>query len=188
MRPSLGLAALAPAAFVMAIALSAQARPAWDNSIAGNDRPTMEALRAGAEACDDTACTLKSGEIERMAWWVSRGNRLAIRLSFTAAPALDADGAHTLAQSYGTIIKRDPAVFLAMARDADASVTEVSLDAASTSDHMAGDKAAQVHELEARRDALSRVTDPALAELRDACLDGIGARLTTLSPKIADAR
>jgi len=181
MRPSLGLAALA-----MAIALPAQARPAWDTSIAANDRPTMQALHAGVQACDDTVCNLKSGEVERMAWWVSRGNRLAIRLSFTAAPAFDADGLRILAQSYGTIIKRDPAVFLAMARDADAPAGQVSMDAAGTSDHMAAD--AQVHELEARRDALSRVTDPALAELRDACLDGIGARLDALAPKIADAR
>jgi len=183
MRPSLGLAALA-----MAMAMPAQARPAWDSSISATDRPTMEALRAGAEACLDQACTLKSGEVERMAWWVSRGNRLAIRLSFAAAPALDTDGARVLAQSYGGIIKRDPAVFLAMARDANAPVTQVSVDAASTSDHIAGDKAAQVRELEARRDALSRVTDPALAELRDACLADIGARLDALAPKIADAR
>ena len=181
MRPSLGLAALA-----MAIALPAQAKAAWDTSLTPvPERPTMQALHAGAEACRDDRCAVRPGQVERMAFWVARGNRMAIRLSFSAARLLDpgSDGARALAQSYGTVIKRDPAVFLALARDAGAPAALVSGEAVATSDE---DTAAQTRELEARRDALMRVTDPALMLLRDQCVAGIGARLTALAPQVAE--
>ncbi len=178
----MGLAALA-----MAIALPAHAATAWDTAFtAAPERPTMETLHAGAEACRDQACGVKPNQVERMAFWVARGNRMAIRLSFSAARTLDpgSDSARTLAQSYGVVIKRDPSVFLALARDAGASTASVSADVTSTGDD---DAAAQTRELEARRDALMRVNDPALMVLRDQCIVGIRTRLAALAPRIAEA-
>ena len=185
MRPSLGLAGLA-----MAIALPAHAGADLDNlPFSPVERPTMQAFHAGVDACRDQDCRVKSNDIERMAWWVARGNRMALRLSFAAARSLDAgsDSAHLLAQSYGGIIKRDPAAFLAMARDEGVPAPLVTLDAATPADGLAGDHAALAQDLAARREALLRVTDPALAALRDQCVSGIDARLSALAPKLADA-
>lgn len=183
MRPSLGLAVLA-----LAIALPAHAAAAWDNSIpVVPERPTMETLHAGAEACRDQTCAVRGAQVERMAFWVARGNRMALRLSFAAARMLEpgSDGARALSQSYGVVIKRDPSVFLALARDAGAPASLVSTEAATTADD---DVAAQTLELETRRDALLGVSDPALMVLRDQCVAGIGARLTALAPRVAEAR
>lgn len=178
----MGLAALA-----MAIALPAHAKAAWDNSlISAPDRPTMEALHAGADRCRDQVCAVKASQVDRLAFWVARGNRMAIRLSFAAARTFDpaGDGGRALAQSYGDVIKREPSVFLALARDAGAAATLVSSDAATTNDD---DAATQRRELETRRDALMQVADPTLTALRDACVAGIDARLTALAPQMADA-
>jgi hypothetical protein len=185
MRPSLGLAALA-----LAIALPAQAENIssaadWDAPAAA-DRPTMQALHADIAACRTDTCSAP-GDIERLAWWVARGNRLAVRLSFAAAGTLDGDGAHVLAQSYGAIIKQDPAAFLTLARDEGASAAVIAVDAVTTPDGLNGDGAAEVDELTARRDALQGVTDPALADLRDQCVAGITARLADMAPQIAAA-
>ena len=178
MRPSLGLAALA-----MAIALPAHAT---DNTLAAApERPTMQAIHARAEACEDQACPVRSGQFDRMAYWVARGNRMAIRLSFSAGRLLDpsSDNARALSQSYGVVIKHDPAVFLALARDAGAPASQVSADVIGTTDD---DQSAQILELEARRSALLGVSDPALVVLRDQCVAGIDARLTALAPQVAE--
>jgi hypothetical protein len=191
----MGLAALA-----LAIALPAHANVVplkgaqlifadWaDSADIGPERPTMEAFHDGIEACRAQGCAA-AGDIDRLAWWVARGNRLAIRLSFDASRTLDAasDGARTLAQSYGGIIKRDPTTFLAVARDEGASWPMVATDATTTSDLIAGNADAQVRELGARRDALLRVTDPSLAALRDQCVSGIEARIAALRPNGNDA-
>ncbi len=185
MRPSLGLALMA-----MAIALPAHAKTDLDNTMpVAPEPPTMEAFHDGVDACRDQDCRIRSSEIERMAWWVTRGNRLALRLSFAASRSLDAgsDNAHLLAQSYGGVIKRDPASFLALARDEGAPAMVVITDAATTADGLAGDRTAQARELAARRDALMRVTDPALAGLRDQCVVEIDLRLESLTPRVSIA-
>ena len=178
----MGLAALA-----MAIALPAHAATAWDNSLnVAPERPTMQALRARADACGTQDCAVQQAEVEGMAYWIARGNRMALRLSFAAARTLEpgSDDARALAQSYGTVIKHDPMVFLALARDAGAPAALVSSEAAGTGD---GDIDAQTRELEARRNALLQVNDPTLVALRDECVSGIAARLTALAPQVADA-
>ena len=183
MRPSLGLAALA-----LVIALPAQAETAaekglhltadWDTAdLDAPGRPTMESFHAGMTDCRDQDCA-GSGDVERLAWWVARGNRLAIRLSF--AQPYDGDGAHILAQSYGNIIKQDPTAFLAMARDEGAATPIVTADATTTADGIADNRAAQANELRARRAALMRVTDPRLAALRDQCVAGIAERIAAI--------
>ena len=186
MRPGLGLAALA-----LAIALPAHADrlPAngaqrlvadWDIAdIAAPGGPTMESFHAGIDACRDQGC-VTSENVERLAWWVARGNRLAIRLSFARADGVDGDGAHILAQSYGNIIKQDPTAFLAMARDEGVSPPTVTADAMTTADGIADNRVAQANELRARRAALLRVTDPRLAALRDQCVAGIAERIAAI--------
>ena len=184
MRSNLGLATLALAILASAIALPARAEsvlPVAAYSPAPRP-PTMEALHADIEACRVAGCSLSPGDVERMAWWVARGNRLAIRLSFAAADMVDGDGA--LAQSYGHIIKQDPAAFLALARDEGAPALVVATDAATTPDLLAS---AQADELRARRNALEGVTDPSLAALRDQCVARIAARLAAVTPDLASA-
>ncbi len=192
MRPSLGLAALA-----LAIALPAHAETVpetgihlaadWDVAdTAAPGRPTMESFHAGMTDCRDLTSNWGcAGDVERLAWWVARGNRLAIRLSFTQA--YDGDGAHVLAQSYGNIIKRDPVAFLAMARDEGAAMLTVATDAATTADGIADDRAAQTAELKARRAALMRVTDPGLTALRDQCVAGIAERIAAIGSQTGGA-
>ena len=184
MRHVLGLAVVA-----LAIAVPAHATD-WDVPAAPN-RPTMEALHADIEACRSQGCRVDGGltsgglashDVERLAWWVARGNRLAIRLSFAAADIVDSDGARTLAQSYGNIIKQDPAAFLAMARDEGAPTPLVAADAAAIPDTIADDLAAQARELKARRKALQGVTDRSLSALRDQCVAGITARIAEMAP------
>ena len=179
MRHVLGLAVIA-----LAIALPAHATD-WDVPAAPN-RPTMEALHADIEACRSQGCQVDGGlashDVERLAWWVARGNRLAIRLSFAAADIVDSDGARALAQSYGNIIKQDPVAFLAMARDEGAPAPLIAADAAAIPDTIADDLAAQVRELKARRKALQGVTDPSLSALRDQCVAGITARIAEMAP------
>jgi cation diffusion facilitator CzcD-associated flavoprotein CzcO len=180
----LGLAGL-----TLLVALPVYAGPA-PQPIADGDRPaalnrpTMEALHADIDACRATGCSLAPHDVERMAWWVARGNRLAIRLSFAAADLVGDDGARALARGYGQIIKQDPAAFLAMARDEGTPATVIGADAAATPDLVAG---AQADELRARRNALRSVTDPSLADLRDQCLADIAGRLAALAPKLARA-
>jgi hypothetical protein len=189
MRPSLGLAALA-----LAIALPAHAETVpetgihlaadWDVAdTAAPGRPTMESFHDGIADCPETAGNWAgnwgcAGDVERLAWWVARGNRLAIRLSFTQA--YDGDDTHVLAQSYGNIIKQDPTAFLAMARDEGAQGLTVIADAITTADGIADDRKAQAAELKARRAALMHVTDPGLAALRDQCVAGIGERIAAI--------
>lgn len=180
MRSNLALATL-----VLAVALPAQAYavPSMDGADAPTP-PTMESLHADIDACRAAGCSLAPGDVERMAWWMARGNRLAIRLSFAAADRIDGDGARALAQSYGNIIKQDPAAFLAMARDEGAPAAMVAANAAAVPDLPVG---AQANELRARRDALQGVTDPSLADLRDRCLARIAGRLAALAPKLASS-
>jgi len=185
MRPSLGLAALAlaialPAHADIVPAKGAQPIADWDVAdIAVPGPPTMESFHAGIAACRDQGC-LTSDDVERLAWWVARGNRLAIRLSFARADGADEDGAHVLAQSYGNIIKQDPTAFLAMARDEGAATPTVTADATTTADGIADNRVAQADELRARRVALMRVTDPTLATLRDQCVAGIAERIAAV--------
>ena len=182
MRPSLGLAGLAlaialPAYADMAPVKGAQPVADWDIAdIAAPGRPTMESFHAGIDACRDQGC-LTADNVERLAWWVARGNRLAVRLSFARADGVDGDGAHILAQSYGNIIKQDPTAFLAMARDEGVATPIVIAAAVTTADGIADNRAAQAGELRARRAALMRVTDPRLAVLRDQCVAGIAERI-----------
>ena len=201
MRPIVGLAIAAMSCLAAPLALPAQANVVplkgaqliadWDTfADAEPNRPTMEALHADIQACRDQGCltgdVLSSDDIERMAWWVARGNRLAIRLSFAASGLIDngSDGAQALAQSYGPIIKRDPTAFLAMANDEGAPARIVAADTIATSDLIAENYTAQSHELAARREALQRVADPALAGLRDQCVAVITARLQTIAAKV----
>jgi len=201
MKTSLVLAVLAPIAVIWATALPAHANVVplqgaeliadWtDATVIAPTRPTMNALHDNIEACRDDGCpgavALSADDIERVAWWVARGNRLAIRLSFAAAGTIDggSDGARILAQSYGAIIKRDPAGFLAIASDEGAPARLVTADATATSDLIADDYTAQTRELSARRAALQRVVDPALADLRDQCIAGITARMAALAPLV----
>ena len=190
MRSRLGLTLLA--ALVMTFPIGANARPiaAPDGAASIPDLPTMQALHAGIAPCRAEDCTALP-DVERLAWWVSRGNRLAIRQSFAAARTLDAasDSARVLRQSYGAIIKQDPAAFLALARDEGAPDGVVTGDAAAVPEPILDDGAAQADELEARRAALMRVTSPALVALRDRCVAGIDARLTALALRLglADA-
>ena len=185
MRPSLGLAALAlaialPAHADMTLAKGVQPVADWDIAAADSPgEPTMESFHAGIDACRDRGC-FGADNVERLAWWVARGNRLAIRLSFARADGVDGDGAHMLAQSYGNIIKQDPAAFLAMARDEGAATPTIAADAATTADSLADNRAAQAAELRARRAALLRVTDPRLAALRDQCVAGIAERIAAI--------
>ena len=185
MRPSLGLAALAlaialPAHADMTLAKGVQPVADWDIAAAdAPGEPTMESFHAGIDACRDQGC-LTSDNVERLAWWVARGNRLAIRLSFARADGADEDGAHVLAQSYGNIIKQDPTAFLAMARDEGAATPTVTADATTTADGIADNRVAQADELRARRVALMRVTDPTLATLRDQCVAGIAERIAAV--------
>ena len=186
MRPSLGLAALA---LVIALPVHAEtasmtgAQPFADFDVAseaaGPLRPTMESFHAGIADCRDQGC-VASDDVERLAWWVARGNRLAVRLSFARADGATEDGAHVLAQSYGNIIKQDPTAFLAMARDEGVATPTVTADATTTADGIADNRAAQADELRARRTALLRVTDPRLTALRDQCVAGIAERIAAV--------
>jgi hypothetical protein len=181
----LGLAGLAlaialPAHADMAPLKGAQPVADWDIAdIATPGRPTMESFHAGIDACRDQGC-VTADNVERLAWWVARGNRLAVRLSFARADGVDGDGAHILAQSYGNIIKQDPTAFLAMARDEGVATPVVITAAVTTADGMADNRAAQADELRARRAALMRVSDPRLSVLRDQCVAGIAERIAAI--------
>jgi len=198
MKTSLVPAVLAAFAGVWAVALPAHANVVpltgaqliadWtDTTVIEPNRPTMQALHDDIEACRDQGCpagaTLSADDIDRIAWWVARGNRLAIRLSFAASDIIDSgsDGARLLAQSYGAVIKRDPAAFLAMADQEGAPARMIIADTVATSDLIADDYTAQAAELSARRAALQRVTDPALADLRDQCLAGLATRIAAIA-------
>ncbi len=156
-----------------------------DIAVAAPGRPTMQSLHDDIEACRTDGCPdMASDEIDRLAAWVARGNRLAIRLSFAAAARLDGGAARALAQSYGGLIKSDPRAFLRLARDEGAPARIVTMDAVATADDMAG--SAVKRELEARRVALLGVTDPALDGLRDACVSGITAEMDAIAASVPE--
>ncbi len=191
MKSVVALAALAAMIALPAHAQRPQLIADWQ-AFAGAEpnRPNLDAIHADLDACRDQACVtdnrLSSDDVQKLAWWVSRGNRLAIRLSFDAANLIDtsSDGGQQLAQSYGGLIKADPTAFLAMAHDEGASTATVTTDAVATSDLISENYTAQARELKARLIALREVDDTALNGMRDQCMTAIAVRLKAIAPKI----
>lgn len=191
MKSVVALAALAALIALPAHAQRPQLIADWQ-AFAGAEpnRPNLDAIHADLDACRDQACVadnrLSSEDVQKLAWWVSRGNRLAIRLSFDAANLIDSasDGGQQLAQSYAGLIKSDPTAFLAMAHDEGASTAVVTADVVATSDLIDDNYTAQARELKARLIALHAVDDSSLNALRDQCMTAINARLQAIAPKI----